>query len=662
MALPPGIPFLVRLLVATFVPLLLVLACARHFALPTWLTVLAVLLGIPALPVLSHLLSRWRVARAAARHGATFPPLWHGSIGGLDIIRAMLDSFLHGYLGDCFWDKAVELGPTYEFWPLWVRGYFTADPNAIKCILSTDFTSYVKGPNFHRLMRSVLGDGVFNSDGDLWKFHRSMTRPFFSKDRIGHFELFDKHAEIAISKMKERVLAGYAVDFQDVISCFTLDAGTEFLFGASVDSLRPPLPYAHNARPLTPVSPVATAESFASAFAGAQHVIASRTRIGWVWPLLEITGERTVPHMRVVDAFLGPILAEALRKKEQRAREGKQLDTEEGEGTLLDHLVQFTDDPVVLHDEVLNILIAGRDTTASTLTTLVYFLSMHPAVLQRLRAEILQHVGPRRRPTYDDIREMKYLRAVLNETMRLYPAVPLNLRNSVRDTTIPNPDPNGKPIFVPAGTPVTYSVLVMHRMPEYWGPDSMEFDPDRFLDERVARYLTPNPFIFLPFNAGPRICLGQQVRPPLSFYTPASNYRSSPPSILSTVPISSVSSFSSFIVLILLLYPFVSSFLSSFLPSSTPANLCPLSKYAYNEMSFFVIRLLQRFSALAFAPDAHPPGSLPPKEWAGLPGRKGVERFWPKVHLTTYSHGGLWVRMTPAEYDDGAHKVDVVSV
>ncbi|GBE84580.1 Cytochrome P450 52A3-B [Sparassis crispa] len=597
MALPPGIPFLVRLLVATFIPLLLVLACARHFALPTWLTVLAVLLGIPALPVLSHLLSRWRVARAAVRHGATFPPLWHGSIGGLDIIRAMLDSFLHGYLGDCFWDKAVELGPTYEFWPLWVRGYFTADPNAIKCILSTDFTSYVKGPNFHRLMQSVLGDGVFNSDGDLWKFHRSMTRPFFSKDRIGHFELFDKHAEIAISKMKERVLAGYAVDFQDVISCFTLDAGTEFLFGASVDSLRPPLPYAHNARPLTPVSPVAsaaTAESFASAFAGAQHVIASRTRIGWVWPLLEITGERTVPHMRVVDAFLGPILAEALRKKEQRAREGKQLDTDEGEGTLLDHLVQFTDDPVVLHDEVLNILIAGRDTTASTLTTLVYFLSMHPAVLQRLRAEILQHVGPRRRPTYDDIREMKYLRAVLNETMRLYPAVPLNLRNSVRDTTIPNPDPNGKPIFVPAGTPVTYSVLVMHRMPEYWGPDSMEFDPDRFLDERVARYLTPNPFIFLPFNAGPRICLGQQ--------------------------------------------------------------------YAYNEMSFFVIRLLQRFSALAFAPDAHPPGSLPPKEWAGFPGRKGVERFWPKVHLTTYSHGGLWVRMTPAEYDDGAHKVDVVSV
>ncbi|KAL6298478.1 cytochrome P450 [Sparassis latifolia] len=595
MSLPPGIPFLARFLISISIPLLFVLACARHFTFPPWLTLVAAFLGIPAWPVVSYLVNEWRIAGAAARHGAVFPPRWQASIGGLDIIRTMVDSFLHGYLADCFWDKIVELGPTYEFWPLWERNYFTSDPNVIKCVLSTDFTSYVKGPIFYRQMQSVLGDGVFNSDGDMWKFHRSMTRPFFSKDRISHFELFDRHAEVAISKMKERFLAGYAVDFQEVLSSFTLDTGSEYLFGVCVNSLREPLPYAHNACPATPVSPVpaASTESFASAFAGAQHVVGARTRIGWVWPLLEITREHSAPHMRVVDAFLRPIIAEALSKNERLTQESKGLDASEGE-TLLDHLVQFTNDPVVIHDEVLNILIAGRDTTSSTLTTLVYFLSMHPTVLQRLRSEILQHVGPHRRPTYDDIREMKYLRAVLNETMRLYPIVnvcrPLNIRASVRDTTIPNPDPNGKPIFVPAGTQVWYSVFLMHHMSKYWGPDSMEFDPDRFLDERVARYLIANPFIFLPFNAGPRICPGQQ--------------------------------------------------------------------FAYNEMSFFTIRLLQRFSAIVLVPDAHPPGSLPPKEWAGLPGRKGIERFWPKVHLTVYSNGGLWVRMTPAEYEDGAHEAD----
>ena len=77
----------------------------------------------------------------------------------------------------------------------------------------------------------------------------------------------------------------------------------------------------------------------------------------------------------------------------------------------------------IIRDETLNILLAGRDTTACTLTFAVYRLSEHPDVLKRLREEILSVVGPTRRPTYDDIRNMKYLRAVINETLRLYPPV-----------------------------------------------------------------------------------------------------------------------------------------------------------------------------------------------------------------------------------------------
>jgi len=285
--------------------------------------------------------------------------------------------------------------------------------------------------------------------------------------------------------------------------------------------------------------------------------------------------------------FLAPILGEALERERRRKRDGAGGEDEkggedgDGEETLLDHLVRFTDDPVILHDEVLNILIAGRDTTAASLTFAVYFLSQHPHVLERLRAEVLEKVGASRRPTYDDIREMKYLRAVLNETMRLYPAVPFNVRFTVNETTIPNSDTHGRPFYVPANTGVSYSVILMHRRKDLWGPDAEEFDPDRFLDERVGKYLTPNPFIFLPFNAGPRICLGQQ--------------------------------------------------------------------FAYNEMSFFLIRLLQQFATIAFAPDAHAPETLPPAEWRGAPGRKGVEGVWPKLHLTIYSHGGMWVRMGEAE-------------
>lgn len=128
----------------------------------------------------------------------------------------------------------------------------------------------------------------------------------------------------------------------------------------------------------------------------------------------------------------------------------------------------------------------------------------------------------------------------------------------------------------------------MHRRTDLWGPDGTppfllnpsnppltnplpiahEFDPDRFLDSRLQTYLIKNPFIFVPFNAGPRICIGQQ--------------------------------------------------------------------FAYNEMSFMFIRLLQNFSSIALDEAAQPPDTRPPKKWKGAEGRKGIEKVWPKFHLTVY--------------------------
>ena len=86
---------------------------------------------------------------------------------------------------------------------------------------------------------------------------------------------------------------------------------------------------------------------------------------------------------------------------------------------------------------------------------------------------------------------------------------PFNVRFSTAPTVWPSPEGD---IYIPAGTRCMYSVFIMHRRKDLWGPDAESFDPDRFLDARVQRYLTPNPFIFLPFNAGPRIYLGRQVR------------------------------------------------------------------------------------------------------------------------------------------------------
>ena len=81
--------------------------------------------------------------------------------------------------------------------------------------------------------------------GDMWKFHRTMTRPFFSRERIAHFDIFARHADTALALMVQRTRAGGAFDVQDLAGRFTMDSATEFLFGNCVHSLAAGLPWPH---------------------------------------------------------------------------------------------------------------------------------------------------------------------------------------------------------------------------------------------------------------------------------------------------------------------------------------------------------------------------------------------------------------------------------
>ncbi|KAJ6582337.1 cytochrome P450 monooxygenase pc-3 [Mycena capillaripes] len=589
---PPGVKLLARLTLRVFSKPI-ALGVGVHYAsrragidIPVWATVILAVASLP-LYVTYRVLRRDARQRAEAESmGARIAPAIRGKwLGNIDWMRKMLYNRVHGYPGDGLDEVLEELGPAMNMRVLWMDSIFTVWPEHIKQILSTDFNNYVKGERFQFGMNSVLGSGVFNSDGEMWKFHRGMTRPFFSRDKISHFDIFDSHAEDVIAIMKKRTRAGHSIDFQDLIGRFTMDSATEFLFGTCVHSLKANIPYAHNVAFPPPQSTSAqaqTANKFIGAFNDAMQVIAEREYIGAIWPFWEMLRDRTAEPMKIVSAFLDPIISAAIEKK--RLAEGMAAGTEKkGEveaETLLDELLNSTSDPKVLKDETLNILLAGRDTTMHVTTMVIYFLSIYPEVCARLREEVLTHVGPSRRPDYDDIKDMKYLRAVINESMRLYPSVPFNVRESIQATTWPSPDPNEKPIYIPAGAKTPYSAFIMHRRPDLWGPDAEEFSPDRFLDERLKKYLLNNPFQFLPFNAGPRICLGQQ--------------------------------------------------------------------FAYNEMSFMLIRLLQSFSSFSLDEAAFAPDARPPAEWASAPGRKGIDRFRPRAHLTMYTTDGMWIKAKEA--------------
>ena len=130
-----------------------------------------------------------------------------------------------------------------------------------------------------------------------------------------------------------------------MIARFTLDSATEFLFGSCVHSLHSPLPYPHGMSPYgQDESPKTVKEKFPHAFSTAQRIVSERPRVGWLRPLKEVFKSKTDEDMVVVNAFIEPILQEALRKKEERAKAGIELDDKESQDdeTLLDHLVKQT--------------------------------------------------------------------------------------------------------------------------------------------------------------------------------------------------------------------------------------------------------------------------------------------------------------------------------
>ncbi|KAJ7168966.1 cytochrome P450 [Mycena filopes] len=599
MPLPPGIVYLAQQLPRLLAPPLAVYA-AKLIAelrfgavIPTWTVATACVLSGPVFLTVIVQYRLYVVRREAAALGAVIAPAVPNWIGGINMLFSNQENV---YPAEQLATLCSEkTGYTLSISFLFQTRIITAEPENIKAILATEFNSFEKGAEFRGLMEPLLGTGVFAADGEMWKFHRQMTRPFFHRERISDFDLFDTHSENAIGQFKARLREGHPADFQDMVARFTMDSASSFLFGHDVRSLDAGLPYPYyvdatsttSTSTSTPAAATTHASSaFATAFQEAQSITAKRTRLGAHWPLAEFWEDKLAAPMGVVRAFLDPVLAEAVAKKRAKGKEEEKMDeagdreVQEGE-SLLDHLVNYTEDHTILRDEILNITAAGRDTTASLLTFTTYMLAEHPDILARLRAEILRVVGPTQRPTYDNFREMKYLRAVLNETLRLYTPVPFNTRSAIHPTLFHSSA--GPPIYIPAGTRTPYATLLMHRRADLWGPDALKFDPDRFLDERLHKYLTPNPFIFLPFNAGPRICLGQQ--------------------------------------------------------------------FAYHEASFFLVRLLQSFARIALAPAAQPPSARPPPVWAteDASGWKAHERVRPRSHLTMFVYGGLWVTMEEAE-------------
>lgn len=248
-------------------------------------------------------------------------------------------------------------------------------------------------------------------------------------------------------------------------------------------------------------------EPFAEAFDEASEIqsdIFRAASVSWIVPRARF---KTV--LGTINATVNDYIDRALSlSSEELATKAKS----DAGYTFLHAIAAFTRDRQVLRDQIVAVLLAGRDTTSATLSFTLYELARHPEIVARLRREIFATVGPDNPPTYRNLKDMSYLKAVVNETLRLYPAVPYNTRVALRDTSLPRgggPD-GSQPVGILKGTIMAYSTYVMQRRPDLYPPVSEKFaDVSEFSPERWEVW-HPKGHEYVPFNAGPRICVGQQ--------------------------------------------------------------------------------------------------------------------------------------------------------
>ncbi|KAK9372169.1 cytochrome P450 [Lipomyces chichibuensis] len=474
-------------------------------ALPR-LIVAVVILGLLSYAVVQKLNNKKVESHFAEKNGAVRLAIKNTGFFGVPRFISLSRSFREHKVMEYVADDFKRYGNTFGTKVFGQRNHWTIEPENIKAILATKFNDFGLGTRYDAFL-PFLGEGIFTLDNEGWAHSRMMLRPQFKRQQVSDISMLEPHVRNLMSCLSRSRTE--SCDIQELFYRLTLDSATEFLFGESVQSLcLTPESADKQTDNIYVVVSDAGKRGFTDAFNYCQEVLAIRAIMRsfcWLLNPKDFRETTAVAH-KFVDYYVNKALdayRDGLAKIEEMTA---------GRYIFLYSLVQETQDPRALRDQALNILLAGRDTTAGLLSWTFYLLASHARVFEKLRNEIVERFGEKvnspgkMQITFETLKSTLYLRYVLNEVLRLYPSVPLNYRCAVKDTVLPvGGGPDGEsPILVRKGDTVVYSVYVMHRRKDFFGDDADEFVPERWAEGKSWSWE------YLPFNGGQRICLGQQ--------------------------------------------------------------------------------------------------------------------------------------------------------
>ncbi|XP_040999452.1 cytochrome P450 704C1-like [Juglans microcarpa x Juglans regia] len=387
---------------------------------------------------------------------------------------------------------------TYRLLSPFRNEIYTADPANVEYILKTNFDNYGKGCYNYVMLKDLLGDGIFTVDGDKWRQQRKISSHEFSTRVLRDFssEIFRKSAVKLAQIVSEAATNNQIIDLQDLLMKSILDSLFQVAFGIELDSM---------------CGSNEEGRNFSNAFDDSSSMTLFRyVDIFWrIKKFLNIGSEATLKKStKIVNDFVFKLI----HNKIEQMKNSKDESSIKREDILSRFLRVTENDPTYLRDIILNFIIAGKDTTAATIAWFIYMLCKHPAVQEKIVKEVKEATTNKDISNYADfaaaiseeaLEKMNFLHAAITETLRLYPAVPVDAKICFSDDTLPDG------YNVKKGDMVAYQPYAMGRMKFIWGDDALEFKPERWLNEDGI-FQPESPFKFTAFQAGPRICLGKE--------------------------------------------------------------------------------------------------------------------------------------------------------
>ncbi|XP_021759411.1 cytochrome P450 94B3-like [Chenopodium quinoa] len=385
----------------------------------------------------------------------------------------------------------------------------TANPKNVEYILKTNFSNFPKGQSFTEVLGDLLGNGIFNVDGELWANQRKLASHEFTTKSLREFVVRILEEEVDARLIPLLQLAAHEnriIDLQEILKRFTYDSICKVSLGIDPKCLDLS----------NPTPPIVTA------FESAAEISAKRSAspINVIWKLKRILNLGSEQQLKQSLNILHNHVSDIICTKKESLANSKESENHD----LLSRFLFAGYDGNLARDMVISFIMAGRDTTAAAMTWLFWLLSsVDLGSRERIRDELTSGIDLSSGPLRYEIlkKELKYLHACICEAMRLYPPVAWDSKHAINNDVLPDGTKVSK------GDRVTYFPYGMGRMQAIWGKDYIKFKPDRWFESQTddksfsdnekdrnnhARKLKMvNPYEFPVFQAGPRVCLGKEM-------------------------------------------------------------------------------------------------------------------------------------------------------